>query len=209
MRKRIALLIFLVLLGFTAYYIYTRGWPSWLSSIFSSQKQPIAQQSEESKPVEDLQIQNAVLESFNRSPDLGGKSIVVKVQDKIVTLSGTVETPMQRSGAEQAAQAIDGVAGVTNNLTVANPQAVTEPPANVPAVDQNADLAKRVKFELYDSGAFDTATMTVTAADGAVTLSGTVRSRAEQLLAERIAQAVPGVKKVNNELRVAQAPARR
>lgn len=209
MRKRIALLIFLALVGFTAYYIYTRGWPGWLSSIFSSQPQPVAQQPAENKPVEDLQIQTAVLEAFNRSPDLGGKSIVVKVQDKMVTLSGTVDTPTQRSGAEQAAQAVDGVTGVTNNLTVANPQAPAEPPANVPAVDQNADLAKRVKFELYDSGAFDTATMTVTAADGAVTLSGTVRSRAEQLLAERVAQGVPGVKKVINELRVAQPPARR
>lgn len=209
MRKRIALLVFLALLGFAAYFVYTRGWPGWLSSVFSSQKQPVAQPPEENKPVEDLQIQAAVLEAFNRSPDLGGKSIVVKVQDKMVTLSGTVDTPMQRSGAEQAAQAVDGVTGVTNNLTVANPQAAAEPPANVPAVDQNAELAKRVKFELYDTGAFETSTMTVTIADGAATMSGTVRSRAEQLLAEKVAQGVPGVKKVINELRVAQAPARR
>ncbi len=209
MRKRIALFIFLVLAGFTAYYVYTRGWPGWLSPIFSSQKQPVSQPPADNKPVEDLQIQNAVLEAFNRSSDLGGKSIVVKVQDKMVTLSGTVETNMQRSGAEQAAQAVDGVTGVTNNLAVANPQAPAEPTTNVPAVDQNAELAKRVKFELYDTGAFDTATMTVTAADGVVTLSGTVRSRAEQLLAEKVAQGVPGVKKVINEVRVAQAPGRR
>jgi hyperosmotically inducible protein len=209
MRRRLALLIFVALLGFTAYYVYTRGWPGWLSSIFSSQKQPSAQPPEENRPVEDLQIQAAVLDAFNRSPDLGGRSIAVKVQDKIVTLSGTVDTPTQRSGAEQAASAIDGVAGVTNNLAVANPQAVAEPPAGLPTVDQNAELAKRVKFELYDSGAFETSTMTVTAVDGTATLSGTVRSRAEQLLAERIAQGVPGVKKVNNELRVAQPPAKR
>ena len=209
MRKRIALLIFLALVGFTAYYIYTRGLPGWISSIFSSQKQPVAQPPEDNKPVEDLQIQAAVLEAFNRSPDLGGKSIAVKVQDKMVTLSGTVETNTQRSGAEQAAQAVDGVAGVTNNLAVANPQAPAEPTTNLPVVDQNAELAKRVKFELYDTGAFDTATMTVTAADGVVTLSGTVRSRAEQLLAERVAQGVPGVKKVINEVRAAQAPTRR
>ena len=209
MRKRIALLIFLALVGFAAYYIYRNGWPSWLPSINSSQKQPVAQGPENNKPVEDLQIQAAVLESFNRSPDLGGKSIDVKVQERLVTLSGTVDTVMQRSGAEQAARAVDGVAGVTNNLTVANPQAAAEPPANVSAVDQNAEQAKRVKFELYDTGAFDTATMTVTAAEGTITLSGTVRSRAEQLLAERVAQGVPGVKKVINEVRVAQAPGRR
>ena len=209
MRRRVALVLFVALLGFAGYYVYKNGWPGWVTSIFSSESQPVAQPSEESKPVEDLQIQAAVLEAFNRSTDVGGKSIDVKVQDRIVTLSGSVDTPTQRNGAEQAARAVDGVAGVTNNLHVTNPQAVAEPPANVSAVDQNAELAKRVKFELYDSGAFETATMTVTASDGTVTLSGTVRSRAEQLLSERIAQGVPGVKKVTNELRVAQPANRR
>jgi len=209
MRRRVIAILFFALLALAGYYVYTRGWPGWLASMVSSEQQPGAQQPEESKPVEDLQIQAAVLEAFNRSPDLGGKSIDVKVQDRLVTLSGSVDTPMQRNGAEQAALAVDGVAGVTNNLNVANPQAMPEPSANVSPVDQNAELAKRVKFELYDSGAFETATMTVAAADGTVTLSGTVRSRAEQLLAERIAQGVPGVKKANNELRVAQPANRR
>ncbi len=44
--------------------------------------------------------------------------------------------------------------------------------------------------------------MHVKAEDGAVTLAGTVRSRAEQLLAERVVQSVSGVKKVTNELKV-------
>ena len=209
MRRRVALVLIVALLGFAGYYVYKHGWPGWAASIISSESQPAAQPPEENKPVEDLQIQAAVLEAFNRSPDVGGKSIDVKVQDKIVTLSGSVDTPTQRNGAEQAARAVDGVAGVTNNLNVTNPQAAAEPPANVPAVDQNVELAKRVKFELYDSGAFETSTMTAVASDGAVTLSGTVRSRAEQLLAERVAQGVPGVKKVTNELRVAQPAARR
>jgi osmotically-inducible protein OsmY len=45
--------------------------------------------------------------------------------------------------------------------------------------------------------------MQVRADDGAVTLAGSVRSRAEQLLAERVAQTVAGVKKVSNDLKVA------
>ena len=47
--------------------------------------------------------------------------------------------------------------------------------------------------------------MQVRAEDGAVSLVGTVRSRAEQLLAERVVQGVSGVKKVANELKVAAA----
>lgn len=171
---------------------------------------PSAQPTSESVRVEDLEIRSAILESFTRSPELGGKTIDVKVENRLVTLAGNVETTAQKNGAEQAARAIDTVAGVTNNLTVTNPQAATEPPSSNPApADPGIDLAKRVKFELYESGAFDTLTMNVTAEDGAITLSGTVRTRAEQLLAERIAQGLPGVKKVTNQLKLAAAPARR
>ena len=169
-----------------------------------------AQPTSESVRVEDLEIRTAILESFARSPELGGKNVEVKVENRTVTLSGSVDTPAQKNGAEQTARAVDGVAGVTNNLAVANPQAATEPPqATAPPADPGFDLAKRIKFELYETGAFDTLSMDVKAEEGTVTLSGTVRSRAEQLLAERIAQSVPGVKKVVNQLKVAAAPARR
>jgi osmotically-inducible protein OsmY len=50
--------------------------------------------------------------------------------------------------------------------------------------------------------------MQIKAEDGAVTLAGTVRSRAEQLLAERVAQAVAGVSKVTNDLKVAASTAK-
>jgi hyperosmotically inducible protein len=167
---------------------------------------PGAQPSSESVHVEDLEIRVAILEALARSRELGGKSIDVKVENRSVILSGSVETPTQRSGAEQIARAVDGVAGVTNSLVVTNPQAATEPPAaSAPPVDSNADLAKRVEFELYRTNAFNTLTMQVKADDGAVTLLGTVRSRAEQLLAERVAQTVAGVKNVANELKIAAA----
>ncbi|HEX8183540.1 MAG TPA: BON domain-containing protein [Blastocatellia bacterium] len=174
------------------------------------QVDPGAQPTSESVRVEDLEIRTTILESIGRSPELGGKNIEVRVENRIVTLSGTVETTAQRNGAEQTARAVDGVAGVTNNLAVTNPQAPTEPPVAAPtSADATADLAKRVEFELYRTGAFDTLAMTISNEDGTVTLAGTARSRAEQLLAERIAQSVPGVKKVVNQLKVEQAPARR
>lgn len=165
---------------------------------------PAAQPSTESVHVEDLEIRVAILESLAHSRELVGKNVDVKVENRMVTVSGSVETPAQRSGVEQLARAVDGVAGVTNNLEVTNPQAVTEPPAtSAQPVDSNADLAKRVEFELYRTNAFNTLTMQFKADDGAVTLSGSVRSRAEQLLAERVAQSVSGVKKVTNDLKIA------
>src|SRR6185369_900896 len=111
---------------------------------------PAAKPSSESVHVEDLEIRVAILEALARSKELGGKSIDVKVENRSVTLSGSVETPTQRNGAEQIARAVDGVAGVTNNLVVTNPQAASEPPAaNAPPADSNAELAKRLEFELY------------------------------------------------------------
>lgn len=276
MRKLIALLILIVIVGGIGFYVYHHGWkkPEGFSSLFSTSGdalttrkvktalglskrlagfdidatanggvvtltgrvpsedakslageiardtsgvtevrneiaiEPGAQPSSESVHVEDLEIRVAILEAFAHSRELGGKNIDVKVDNRTVTLAGTVETPAQRNGAEQIARAVDGVAGVTNNLSVTNPQASTEPPAATsPPADPNADLAKRVEFELYRTEAFNTPVQ-AKAQDGAVTLSGTVRSRAEQLLAERVAQSVAGVKKVTNDLKVAAAAIR-
>lgn len=168
------------------------------------------QPGEEAGWVDDLKIRAAILEKLARSPELGGRAIDVKVQDRIVELSGQVDTPAQREGAEQVARAADGVAGVTNQLAVTNPTAATEPASKSTPVDPNADLAKRVRFDLYETGAFDLATMNATAHEGTVTLTGRVRTKAEKLLAAFVAQGTPGTKKVVNELEVKEeTPARR
>lgn len=203
MRRGIALVVLLLLIGGGVYYFYARGWRlPWRSSeeVVSSDAQPSA----ENTRIADLEIRAEILQSLARSQELGGRSIEVKVENRLVTLTGSVETPAQRNGAEQIAGAVNGVAGITNEIAVTNPQAPTEPPAaSVPPADPNAEMAKRVEFELFRTSAFDTSKITIRAADGSVTLTGTVRSRAEQLLAERVAQGMPGVRKVINELKVA------
>ena len=78
-------------------------------------------------------------------------------------------------------------------------------PAPTPDEAGLAELAKRVSFELYSTDAFNTLAIQVKADQGTVTLSGTVRSKAEQLLAERVVQSVSGVKKVTNDLKVSAA----
>lgn len=165
---------------------------------------PGAQPSSESVRVEDLEIKTAILEAFARSPELAGRAIGIGVENRMVVLTGTVETATQRNGAEQTARSVQGVAGVTNNLSVTNPQAAGEPPSTKPTIDPNRELSEKVEFELYRTNAFDTRTMTIKAESGTVTLSGAVRSRAEQLLAERVAQTVEGVGKVVNQLQIAQ-----
>jgi len=164
--------------------------------------------------VQDLEIKTALAEGLARSTELAGKRIDVGVQNQVVTLSGSVDTQQQRVIAEQIARACDGVTGVNDGIIVAGGSQpnVGQPgpsPSASNAPEPNQDLAKHVQFELYRTDAFDLSTMNIKADNGAITLTGTVRSRAEQLLAERVAQGVAGVKSVTNDLKTpASAPRR-
>lgn len=75
-----------------------------------------------------------------------------------------------------------------------------EPPLQ--RTDKEARLARRIEFELFATGAFDLESIDVAVADGTVTLTGAVRVEAERVLAQRIAQEIPGVTTVQNELRI-------
>jgi len=170
--------------------------------------------------IQDLETKTTVLQGLARSPELAGRKIDVSVDNQVVTLTGTVESAQQRMIAEEIARISPGVTGVNNAITVPGgpsgsaaaggtaPAAGQSGPAAPSAPESNADLAKHVEFELYSTGAFDISTMTIKADNGAVTLTGSVRSRAEQLLAERVAQGVSGVKSVSNELKAPAAAAR-
>lgn len=68
--------------------------------------------------------------------------------------------------------------------------------------DNGKRLERRIEFELFSTGAFDLESIDVAVADGKATLTGTVRAEAERVLAERIAEEVPGVTQVLNELRI-------
>ncbi len=59
-----------------------------------------------------------------------------------------------------------------------------------------------VNTRLTQHGQLDASNIVVQVKDGEVTLSGTVDSRASKRLADDIADGVPGVKDVHNELRI-------
>jgi hyperosmotically inducible protein len=142
--------------------------------------------------VADLELKTVVDNALSNSADLKDKHIDVQVKDRIVTLGGALETPAQRYSAEQIAWQASGVQGVMDNISVTS--ALTAP--------ETADekLARRVEFELYSTKAFSLKTMQIHVDNGTATLSGNVSSRAERLLAEKVAQSVEGVRKVVNNL---------
>jgi hyperosmotically inducible periplasmic protein len=148
--------------------------------------------------VADLEIKTLVSDALSKNAELKGKNITTEVKDRAVTLGGTVQTVSQKYIADQIAWQVSGVQGLTDNLSISDTQAVPE--------SADDKLARRVEFELYSTKAIPLKTVQIHADNGTVTLTGTVSSRAEKLLAEATAKSVEGVRKVVNSLAAPEEP---
>lgn len=142
--------------------------------------------------VADLEIKTLVADALSKNADLADKHITTEVKSRTVTLGGSVQTAAQKYAADQIAWRVPGVQGLTDNLGVSDPQAAPE--------SADDKLARRVEFELYSTKAIPLKTVQIHADNGIVTLTGTVVSRAEKLLAEKTAKSVDGVHGVVNGL---------
>jgi len=146
--------------------------------------------------VADLEVKTLVTDALLKSPELKDKHIDVAVKNRVVSLSGTVETLAQKYAAEQIARGVDGVQAVANNLTPTSSQSSSE--------TADDKLSKRVEFELYSTKAISLNSVQIKSHNGIVTLTGSVPSMAEKLLAEKVAQTVEGVKRIVNDLTVGE-----
>lgn len=148
--------------------------------------------------VADLEVKTIVTDRLAQSPDLKNKRFTVQVARGVVTLDGGADSMAQKRAAEQIVTQVPGVQGLNSQLTVA------DAPATAEGTDDR--LARRVEFELYSTKAVSLKTVQIRSqADGTVVLSGSVPSRAEKLLAEKVAQGVEGVKRVVNNLTTQEA----
>lgn len=145
--------------------------------------------------ISDLETQVAIQERLRREPLLTGASLNVEVERGVVVLRGWVNGDLERASARRIVQATVGAEQMRDELQTANPTNGGE--------DR---LARRVEFELYSTGAFDLSGVRVASAAGKVRLTGTVRSEAERLLAARLAEGIPGVQNVVNELALEKNP---
>jgi hyperosmotically inducible protein len=107
-------------------------------------------------------------------------------------MGGTLDTSAQKYSAEQIAWQASGVRGVMNNISVTGASAAPE------TADEK--IARRIEFELYSTRAISLKNMQINVNNGTATLTGDAGSRAERLLAEKIAQSVEGIRKVVNNL---------
>lgn len=152
--------------------------------------------------IADLEIQADLRERLSVSTDLAGKPIQISVQNRKVALTGQVETPAQKTGAEQLTRSIAGVVDVDNQLSVSNPAAEQTEVPGIPTKD--VELSRQIGFALFTErdNFRNVGAIKVDCKEGRVTLTGTVPVRAERALAEHIVRGVKGVTLVNNQIQV-------
>ncbi|HEX5525343.1 MAG TPA: BON domain-containing protein [Pedococcus sp.] len=148
--------------------------------------------------VADLEIKTLVTDQLAQAAELKDERITVQVTKGRVVLDGTVGSPTQRRAADRIALLVPGVQELTSNLIVSSAASGPESPDD--------RLARRVEFELYATKAVALKDVQIRSQDGSVFLGGTVGSRAEKLLAERVTRSVPGVAKVVNNLSAPEEP---
>jgi hyperosmotically inducible periplasmic protein len=144
------------------------------------------------------------------------RNINVDTQDKVVTLSGMVQSPVEERRAIEIAQNTKGVADVIDKMSVMSPepgaapttgQLDTAPATAVGGAIGDATITSDVKARLLADTEIDGQKIEVQTHDRVVTLSGTVGTAAQKSRAVDLATKADNVVRVEDNLLVQSAPA--
>jgi osmotically-inducible protein OsmY len=113
----------------------------------------------------------------------------ITVQDGTVILTGTVDWQYQRQAAEDDIRKLSGVAGVINQIIIASRP-------------QTSDVQSRIQEALRRNADVAAEAIQVSVQDGKVILDGKVQSWKEREAAERAAWSAPGVRTVEDRLKI-------
>ena len=151
----------------------------------------------------DTGITTAVKGKLAVDNDVKAYQIDVDTKNKVVTLSGNVETAMAKSRAVEIARTTDGVASVVDNMQVTGAVAAqpeSYPPAAERAVFSDAALTASIKTKFAADPLVSALRIDVDTMNQVVTLNGEVKSEAERDQAIKLAREVDGVKSVTDRL---------
>ena len=137
----------------------------------------------------DADTEAAVFDALIADDRVNTGDIEVRVKDGAVTLRGIVEREAQPEIAERIVMAVPGVTSVDNKLRV--------------LVSASADdIAERITDAIGVAAIVGADRIAVRVVDHDVTLTGTVRSVADDFTAVEAAAGAPGVMRVHDELTV-------
>lgn len=146
-----------------------------------------------SKRWTDTEIQQDVLDEFVWDPEVLASDIGVEVDDGVVTLTGTVDSYTVKLAAQDAAQRVEGVRAVANNLSVRGP-----------LTHNDTDVAKAVADALDWNLSVPPGCIEVTVQNGKVKLTGEVNWAFQRAAAANSVRYLRGVRDLSNLIRIKQ-----
>ena len=132
---------------------------------------------------------------FHRS--VSASTTEVDVKDGIVTLRGYASTEAQKELTTEYAKDIEGVKGVSNEMTVST---TSKSKRTVGETIDDASIIAQVKMTLLSHRSTSALNTKVESKRGLVTLYGKAQNAAEKNLATKLANDINGVKGVKNRM---------
>ncbi|WP_298185303.1 BON domain-containing protein [uncultured Pseudomonas sp.] len=159
-----------------------------------------------SRELSEARQEGSVWTAFALNRHLNPFAIEVDVEHGTATITGTVETSVERDLAEQIALGVEGVNKVDNQLKL-DPKFEAKA-SSEPSMSQrfeDATLAATVKSKLLWNSNTEGLDINVDAENGKVILNGSAQTPEAKELAGRLAANTDGVREVSNLLSVSKA----
>lgn len=141
----------------------------------------------------DLELQHAVMEEIKNNSILHPNEIGVAVHKGIVTLSGFVDSFLEKTMAEVAAKRVAGVRAVVEDLKLRS---------QMFAVRTDEEIATAVSNALCGYKELPADQIKITVEDGRVTLDGSVYTQFQKDMATDAVKYIIGIKSIDNFLLV-------
>jgi len=137
----------------------------------------------------DVQIQKDVMEELRWEPNLSSSQIGVAAKDGVVTLSGMVDTYLQKLSAERAAKRVAGVKAIAEDIMVGPSAGHTK---------SDAEIASAALTALKWNSAVQDEKVKIKVDGGIVTLQGEAEWEYQRAQAKKTIESLTGVKLVIN-----------
>ncbi len=139
--------------------------------------------------ISDEDIMDSILSSLERDALVPEEQVSVIVHNGIVHLSGTVDSLLARSSAEDDARLVSGVKGIVNEIDVVREPQFTD-----------LQIASDVSSALLRELLLGPSEIVVSVEKGVVTLKGSVSTADRCRMVAEVARRVPGVLGVRNHV---------
>ncbi len=143
--------------------------------------------------VSDTQLRHDVEAELDWDARVDSRQIGVAVKSGVVSLTGYVGSYLERRAAEQAAQSVEGVKAVANDIAI-------ELPSQTKRTD--AEVAEAAVTALQANVSVPATGVKIYVRDGWITLEGEVSTWHQKNAAEVALTTLPGVKGLSNNLAI-------